>query len=149
MTYRIVKFKINQGHRENGRIGECDSFRSVRSTLMQCPQHAYIVSRTSLYRVSRTRSYSVQNKLIQSVQNTLIQCSEHADIVSRTRLYSVQKTLIVQCPERRLPTLRIFPQTYGIQKMIHISPDFYTEFQNFRIFFGFCNFLIFFQHFIS
>ncbi len=43
--------------------------------------------------------------------------------------------------EAGLPTLRIFPWKYGIQKMIPVSPNFYMEFQNFRIFYGFCNFL--------
>ncbi len=31
--------------------------------------------------------------------------------------------------------------------MIRISPDFCTEFRNFRIFYGFYHFLIFFKHF--
>ncbi len=40
-------------------------------------------------------------------------------------------------PLSGLPTLRIFSQKYGIQKMIHISLDFYTKYQNFWIFYGF------------
>ncbi len=40
-----------------------------------------------------------------------------------------------------------FHRSNGIQKMIRISPDFYAEFWHFRIFYGFCNFLIFFNIF--
>ncbi len=51
-------------------------------------------------------------------------------------------------PATRVANITDFSQKYGIQKMISISPDFYTEFRNFRIFYGICNFLIFSTFFI-
>ncbi len=49
----------------------------------------------------------------------------------------VESTDLGKQSHPELPTLQIFPQKNGLQKMILISPDFYMEFQNFRIFYEF------------